>query len=152
VTDAERVWELSTWFEGVWIERCEVKYDREARRVVLPFEQTPDHDGVDDRPGVPGRQLVRSTRWYDEYKRPLLACRLTVGAAAGIRFAERFDGHVDGFEYVPERCVLDIGWGRVEVRVAAVDLTLDVTDEVVGHQRLRVGRGLRWESVASWDE
>ena len=133
-----------------WIVRDDVEYDAHAGEAVVRFEQAPDHDGVDDRPGFPPREHVRSTRWFDDYKRVVVACRMCVRQVEDLWVAPDHDGFVDDLWYRSEHRALVLE--GIEIKVRAIDLTLVATDEVVGHQRLRLWRILGAESVFPWKE
>ncbi len=51
---------------------------------------------------------------------------------------------------MPERRALVLR--GIEIVVRAINVTLEVTDEVVGHQRLRLWKILGAESVHPWEE
>jgi hypothetical protein len=118
------------------------------------FEQAVDHvGGEQDRAGLPRRERVRSTAWFHEYKSPVVACRLVARSATGVRFESDEGEPVFSVYYDEDRGVVSFdGEHRIEIAVDAVDVSLEMSDTVVGYRRTREGRGIRWESSGPWED
>jgi hypothetical protein len=102
---------------------------------------------------MPRRELVRSTRWYDEYKQPLLGCTLTIRQVKAVRpVRDRPRIQIGGPTLLDKARdgVLEFDDVSIAIEVDAIDATLVVSDDVVGHRRLRIGHGIRWESWERW--
>ena len=108
--------------------------------------------GDGEWPGLPGRQLVRRTVWFDEYRSPLLPCKLVVGEVSAVRVSAHEPTTAFEVDYDAERRVVRLGdVDPVEIEVDALNLTLEVSDEVVGYSRKREGRFLQWDSRGPWE-
>ena len=127
----------------------DLECDGAARVAVVRFER--DAFQLDDRGLLPEREHVRSTRWYDEYKSPLVKCRLVVRGATAARFvADEPSPLFTGPEWDSERRML-VFEDVAEIDVERLDLTLEASDEIAGYLRIRIGHWLQWESEAPWE-
>jgi hypothetical protein len=114
-----------------------VRFERDAYQL--------DEGGV-----LPQREFVRSTRWYDEYKSPAVKCRLVVRHATAARFVTDEPSPIDvSAGWDAERRTLFFE-DQIEIEVERLDLTLEVSDEIAGYLRTRIGHVLSWESQAPW--
>ncbi|MEA2375668.1 MAG: hypothetical protein QOD53_2131 [Thermoleophilaceae bacterium] len=154
-TEPERLSYFTQLLDGVWVEDEDVVFDPAAETVTVSFEQAPGAD-LEERPEFSngGRTLIRETAWFDEYKRPTVRCSLVVHEALGMTIEDPELNLLFEVEYseadrrIELRC--DPAGRPVEIPVRRVDVELRMTDEIVGWERFRVGRGIGWESVAPW--
>src|SRR4051794_33749440 len=149
----ETLVDISTWIECNWLGPGNVDFDPAARLAVLRLEQAVDHDGVTARPGLPVREHVRSTAWFEEYKSPVVTCRLLVREAVEVRFrTDEPEFVVLSFDWLSEERVLRFE-KTLDIQVAALDITLEASDEVVRHLRRREWRrGPLGVSTTPWEE
>jgi hypothetical protein len=134
--EAIDVWVVDGWFDGP-----HGPLDVPGT-LMLSLEQTPD---VDPRPGLPQRRNPRRTALYDEWDLPYVTCVLTVGNV--LEIIEPPDAGrplSNGVEFDRSgRLAID---DAVVLRVAELDLRLDVMAEVVRWGRRQVRRsGIAWE-------
>ena len=159
-TTAEGVAEWSGLLDGVPVEYADFELDTATETLTVHLQQPPDADGV-ERPGLPPREHVRSTTWYEEYRRPVVAWELVVRQVTGLELEEPDPGDLDvglivHAEYSERDRLLtfhgDPAAEPVRVSVRELDAELRLTDRVVGWERLRIGRPWPWESTAPWTE
>jgi hypothetical protein len=99
---------------------------------------------------------VRRTRWFQEFKRPVVACRLLIRKAVDLRAeADRARFMAFGMDCRARDDLvrIDATDGSVAVTVERLDVTVEASDEIVGYQRVRQWWLFRGgESVAPWSD
>jgi hypothetical protein len=122
-------------------------FERAAGTLILPFEQEP-LGGVS---GLPQPELVSESRWAREYRMPYLRCVLRIHRAEGC------DADWDGvgpsllglfWDAQKSELVVHTGAEPIRARVTALEVELDITDEIVSVRRRRNGRLLPFDSTS----
>lgn len=141
--------EVSWRVHDAEFDRADVAFDPGAAEVLLEFEQEP-RDIAD---GLPASALVRCTRRVNEYAVPFLRCRLLVSNALDVSDdlgEEASELSSVDFDQQTKAFRVWTNWGRLEIRVTALCVRLEITDEVLSVRRRRVGRAPRWDLTTRW--
>ena len=113
------------------------------------FEQSVLHDG-NPRPRLPPAVEIGSTSWYQQFKVPVVACRLVVRQATALNVGDQEDPVLDMWWSAPEdRLVFDNG---VTITCAHPNLEVIATDEVVSFRKLKRWKFLGMESEGPWED
>jgi hypothetical protein len=142
--------DISGWAHDAELLAARCRFDRKARSVALAFEQEPlDTQLALPQPALTGRSWCAST-----YRLPFVLCRLH------IQRANRWTvpgGSLDptsltGVQWAGKESavVVHTTFGPISVFVDALDVALEITDEIVSVRKRRVGRllALRFDSTS----
>ena len=118
-------------------------------QVSIEFQQEP----LDNELDLPRREFVRRSWWATEYRLPFVRCRLMVASARSIVVPNGDllgDDTLLGVSWNAKKSRVDVdtGWGPIAVNVGALNVRLEITDEVVSVRRRRVGRLLSFDATA----
>jgi hypothetical protein len=128
-----------------------MKFDPVRGVVEIEFEQEPR----DLASGIPASALVRSTVPFEEYAVPFLRYRFVAQTATELRCSDdvkeaAYELTAAEFAAKADMIRVQTNWGWIEIPVAQLNVTLEITDEIVTVRRRRVGRRPRWDSTTRW--
>ena len=116
------------------------------------FEQSVFHHG-EERPQLPPVEEVGSTRWYQQLKVPVVACRFAVHGATALELDDDYGSQlVFGIEWKADTSRLEFDPGGVAVTCASPNLEIEASDRVVGHRRVRRWRIGGLNSSGPWQD
>jgi hypothetical protein len=142
---------IDGWIVDCWLDAPlpAIAPDGELR---LSIEQSPDEVDFQNIPdGLPGRRNYRETTWYDEWEQPMLAGTLTIRHVEEILDAPEYGLPLgSGIEFDQPSRMLEIDIDTLRLRVAALEVELEVMPEIVRWTRKRWWRigPLRMETRA----
>lgn len=120
-----------------------IVFDERERTLTIPFEQEDEAREVE-----PPWELLRSTRWYVEYRVPFYAGRLTIHHVTEFRGTEDSDapGQLVEIRYdgALGRVTID-AWDEMHVSVGRLEVTAELTDRPTRNMRRRTYRLLNLE-------
>jgi hypothetical protein len=129
---------VSDWVQDSWLDGPvgPVESDGTLR---LTITKDPAEVAVPDpTSGLPQPRNHRVTEWYEECERPLVECVIAIGHV--VEIVEPLDDAsplFGGAEYTASTGLLDFDDGVLTLRVAELDVQLDVMPEPVGWRAFR---------------
>ena len=149
-TDPDQLEEISGWAHDALLVDDAIDHLPDERVVEIRFEQEP----LDPAPGLPRPEEVGRSWWSIEYRMPFVLCRLRVRGATGAPAIPADTAAGPGsllgirWDATASRVRVELDDDAITVPADALDVRLDVTDEVVSIRRRRVGRRIiRFDST-----
>jgi hypothetical protein len=141
---------IADWVSDSCSATDQLRFDAEQGELRVAFENAPPPDDADD---FPKAELLKETRWGRYYKQPYFRCLMKVSNAvrtepdlAALDEPVSFSDPEVGTDGRSIRFASDTDSDFV-VFVSALDVELEVTDEIAYYREQGFGRGaIAWES------
>jgi hypothetical protein len=138
---------ISDWVLDSWLDGPVGPIDAGGTLRLTLTKDAAEVAAVDEMPagasGLPQPRDHRVTRWYEEWRRPLVECTLTIRHAEEIvEGLEEGNPLFSGVEFDPATQLLNFDGTVVQVRVSELDVQLDVMPDAVGwkvHRSWQIG-------------
>ena len=113
------------------------------------FEQEP----LDSELALPERVLVGQSWWSSRYRLPFILCRLRIEGAMSWSGPWDYIGDCPSllgvrWDAKKPAVLVHTTWGEIAVATGALDVTLEITDEIVSMRNRRVGRIVPFDSTS----
>ncbi len=148
-TDADSLVAVSGWTHHAYLLVGALDVVVHDDTVTIEFEQEPLDPVLD----LPQRELVRRSWWATDYRLPYVRCRLHVRSAHRTIAPDRVllvDTTLLGVRWHGDKRRVEIttGWGPIAVEAEALNVRLEITDEVVSVPRQGIRRLWRVDAGA----
>jgi hypothetical protein len=123
--------------------------------VTAAFQQSVNPRGA-EYPALPPVELARESRWYEQFKVPVVACRFTVREATALELESDYEHEAAimrrvEWEGESGRLVFDCDCG-LAVACREPNLEIEVTDRIVAWERLTRWRIGGIETRGEWKD